>query len=227
MICLIDELPEFKTVNAEAVKIACLYEAYKNDGKVLFWSADGDRAVISFTDGNMIICNNNADLKELREFVNVINPASVYSDLKTLIAIGRPPMEPIYVLSRKAENFDGPCSDELKSDELYELLDVDGLSLPEYPYFAVDYCRRLNMGAADYFGIKQKCAAIVFINNENAVINGIASHKRGYGSVAVRGIMNKIPNKKLFVCCRERVKEFYFKNGFKELYPSGYWIKEK
>ena len=63
MITLTNELPEITTDSAELIKIRCLYDAYKNDDKVLFWCQDGDRAVISMTDGNMIIHNRSADIE--------------------------------------------------------------------------------------------------------------------------------------------------------------------
>jgi len=117
--------------------------------------------------------------------------------------------------------------DSVTSKEIYELLDVDGLSLPEYPYFAVDYCRRLNRGGADYFAIKEKCAAITFKSGKNAIINGIASKEKGFGSVALKGIIQKNHGRTLFVCCRDKVKGFYEKNGFGLLYFAGYWVKNK
>ncbi|MBO5019102.1 MAG: hypothetical protein J6D52_00410, partial [Clostridia bacterium] len=109
---------------------------------------------------------------------------------------------------------------------IYDLLDVDGLSLPEYPYFAVDYCRRLNLGFADYFALKDKCAAITFNTGDYAIINGIAAKQKGYGGVALRSIISKNNGRKLFVCCRDKVKGFYEKNGFLPLYYGGYWVKE-
>ena len=82
--------------------------------------------------------------------------------------------------------------DGVSEDEIYSLLDVDGLSLPEYPYFAVDYCRRLNLGFANYFAIKDKCAAISFNTGDFAIMNGIASHKKGFGGVALKNILAKM-----------------------------------
>ena len=66
MIALTYELPEILADSAELIKIRCLYDAYRNDDKVLFWCQDGDRAIISMTDGNMIIYNHKADIEELK-----------------------------------------------------------------------------------------------------------------------------------------------------------------
>jgi len=225
MISLVNKLPQIDRLNAEWVKISCLYEAYKNDDKVLFWVQDGDKAVISLTDGNMIIYNNGANFEEIKNFVEVLSPACIYSDYDTLCSIDKVPDERINVVYRYADVEKAEESDSLKSDEIYSLLDVDGLSLPEYPYFAVDYCHRLNMGTADYFAINNKCAAISFNCGKYAIVNGIASKEKGYGSVALGGILNKNFGRQFLVCCRDKVKRFYEKNGFKFLYYAGYWVK--
>ena len=226
MITLTNELPEITTDSAELIKIRCLYDSYKNDDKVLFWCQDGDRAVISMTDGNMIIHNRSADIEELKEFVDVLSPACVFSDYETLVGIDRKPKERINIMYINAKTLSDAESDSLSSKEIYDLLDVDGLSLPEYPYFAVDYCRRLNLGFADYFALREKCAAITFNTGDYAIINGIAAKEKGYGGVALKAIVSKNKGRKLFVCCRDKVKGFYEKNGFLPLYYGGYWVKE-
>ncbi len=227
MISLVKTLPDYQNINAELIKIRCLYDSYKDDDSVLFWCQDKIRAVIAMTDGNMIIFNNSADLEELKEFVKVLSPACVFSDYDTLCAIGKKPDERINIMSRVADITGDVKGDILSSKELYSLLDTDGLSLPEYPYFAVDYCRRLNRGGANYFGLKNKCAVITFNSGENAIINGIASHQKGYGSIALENILKKNYGRNLYVCCRDKVKGFYEKNGFRLLYFAGYWVKNK
>lgn len=227
MIVLTDKLPEISKLNAEDLKIHCLFNSYKNDDRVLFWIQDQSKAVISMTDGNMIIYNNSADICELKEFVDVMSPVCVFSDYDTLCAIDRKPQERINIMCRNGDERYDIESDEVTSKEIYSLLDVDGLSLPEYPYFAVDYCRRLNGGFANYFAIKETCAAITFHSGENAIINGIASKKKGFGSTALKGIMQKNYGRTLLVCCRDSVKGFYIKNGFEPLYFGGYWVKNK
>lgn len=225
MIKLTENLPPLKELNAEFLKIQCLYDCYKGESNVLFWTADDNKAVISMTDGNMIIYNNGADSEELKEFADVLSPACVFSDYDTLCALDRKPQERINIMYRECDILGETESDSLSSKEIYELLDVEGLSLPEYPYFAVDYCRRLNKGGANYFALKDKCAAITFHSGNNAIINGIAAKAKGFGSVALKGIIQKNNGRSLLVCCRDKVKVFYEKNGFKELYYTGYWVK--
>jgi len=227
VISLVSELPSLNPINAEWVKIRCLYEAYKNDDKVMFWTQDGDKAVAAMCDGNMIIYNNSAVLEELKEFVQMLSPACVYSDYDTLCAIGRKPAERINIVYRKADVKGETAGDILNSREIYDLLDVEGLSLPEYPYFAVDYCHRLNLGVADYFALKDKCAAVTFNCGDMAIMNGIASHQKGMGTVALNAVLQKNHGREFLVCCRDSVLNFYVKNGFSLLYYGGYSIKTK
>ncbi len=227
MIKLVTELPDLDFLSAEAVKIKCLYDCYKNDSHVLFWIQNEDKAYISMTDGNMIIFNNGADIEELTTFISVLNPVCIFSDTHTLNAIGCEPPENINIMYRKASLSGEVVSDQMSSKEVYDLLDVDGLSLPEYPYFAVDYCRRLNMGSAKYFALKDKCAIITFNSGNKAIINGLASHQKGYGSIALTAALKQNYGKDFLVCCRDSVKEFYQKNGFKKIYNAGYWVKKR
>ncbi len=225
MITLVNEIPFLDHLSAEAVKINCLYDSYKDDSSVMFWIQNYGDAYISMTDGNMIIYAVSPDYDELGNFVNVLNPACVFSDSETLRKIGKLPPENINIMCRKADILSPLESDSLSSRDLYELLDVKGLSLPEYPYFAVDYCKRLNKGKAHYFAIKGKCAAITFNCEKYAIINGLASREKGFGSAALKGILAKNYGKEFLVCCRDSVMEFYRKNGFKKLYNAGYWVK--
>ena len=225
MITLTKTIPTIDYLSAEAVKIHCLFDSYQNDDSVLFWVQDQDKAIISMTDGNMIIWNKNADLEELANFIAVLNPACIFSDLETLKALDRLPPENINIMHRKADIIGETVGDTLSSKEIYDLLDVKGLSLPEYPYFAVDYCKRLNHGFANYFAIKEKCAVITFNTGDYAIINGLASREKGYGSIALKAALQKNYGKDFLVCCRNSVKEFYEKNGFEKLYNAGYWVK--
>lgn len=227
MITLVNELPHIDALSAEAVKINCLYDCYKNDSHVMFWTQDSDKAYISMTDGNMIIYNRCADLEELKSFVSVLSPVCIFSDMDTLKNLDCLPDENINVMYRKADITGTTESDSLSSKEIYNLLDVKGLSLPEYPYFAVDYCRRLNNGSAKYFALKDKCAVITFNSGDKAIINGLASHQKGFGSIALKAILQANFQKDFLVCCRDSVKEFYKKNGFKKLYNAGYWVKKR
>lgn len=224
MIQLTNNIPAVETPSAEHIKLRCNFEVYPDI--CLFWEQNDGECYISMLDGNMIIYNLGGDTDELREFVSVLSPCCIFSDIDTLRAIGHEPEEPICVMARAADLNVDVISDELSSKEIYDLLDVDGLSLPQYEYFAVDFCRRLNHQKADYYAERGTCATISLNCGDYSIINGIASHKKGSGSRALRAILSKNYGRTFLACCRESVRGFYEKNGFKLLYYSGYWVKK-
>lgn len=227
MISLVKNMPDFRDETAEGIRIKSLYECYGDDDSLLFWNQDEGRAFISMADGNMTLYTPDADYEELKEFCEVLSPVSIFGRYDTLCRLGRTPGERINVMSRVCDLETGENGDSLSSKEIYELLSVEGLELPEYPFFAVDFCRRFNRGAAQYFAIKEKCAAVSINAGDLALLQGIASHQKGFGKIALEGIIKKNRGRRLFVCCRDSVKEFYKKSGFSFEYSAGYWMKEK
>lgn len=225
MIKLVDNLPALKSLTAEYIKIRCLFDCYKDDKDVLFWTQE-EKAVFSLSDGNMTILNMGADLDEVKEFVSLMGPNSVFSDYNTLSKLGLDPKEKVCVMHKKAL-FNGCLKgDEFSSKDMYDILSVEGLNLPEYPFFAVDFCRRKNHGGLEYFGIKNKCGAVCFKSGNLSLLNGIASHQKGYGSIALKSALQQNYGKDFLVCCRDSVMDFYRKNGFEKLYNAGYWVKK-
>lgn len=225
MISLVKDMPDFGDETAEGIRIKSLYECYRDYDSLLFWIQDEGRAFISMADGNMTLYTPDADYEELKEFCAVLSPASIFGRYDTLCRLDRTPGERINVMSRVCDLEKGENGDSLSSKEIYELLSVEGLELPEYPFFAVDFCHRLNRGAAQYFAIKEKCAAVSINTGDLALLQGVASHQKGYGKIALEGIIKENRGRRLFVCCRDSVKEFYEKSGFSFEYSAGYWMK--
>lgn len=222
MISLVNEIPKLSQPLAEVVKINCAYNSYGD--VALFWTQDQTRAVISMLDGNMVIYNNDADIDELREFIGVISPSSVFSDAKTLTALFKDNFHEVCVV-KSDKKFDcDEISDSVNSSEIYNLLNVSGLSLPPYEFFAVDFCHRLNHGALKYFAKKDLCAAIGVFDGQTVLVNGIASHKKGMGTMALQGLLSQYKTTAIAVCEKE-VMPFYLKNNFEHVYNAGYWRK--
>ena len=226
MITLINTLPEASFPSAEYIRLKCLFDCYKDDKDVLFWEQDGGKAYFSLAGGDMTVFCENGDLEEIKEFISVISPGSIFGSLKVLERIGLKGVHSVYVMSRKADILGETVGDSLKSREIYDILNVKEFSLPEYPYFAVDLCRRLNRGLGDYFAIRDKCAAVSFHTGDYALLNGIVSREKGLGTVALRAILQKNYGRELLLCCEENLIGFYEKNGFKKLYKAGYWCKQ-
>lgn len=223
MISLVNEIPKVSLPLAEVVKINCTYNSYKDIA--LFWIQDADRAVISMLDGNMVIYNNRADIDELREFIKVISPLSVFSDANTLTALFEQNFERVHVMKSDCVFDCKVQSDNLTSDEIYKLLDTDGLCLPPYQHFAVDFCHRLNHGHLKYFALRDRCAAIAICDGYTVLVNGIASNQKGMGSLALCGLLSQYKPLTALAVCKNHIKPFYFKNNFSHSYDVGYWRK--
>ncbi len=222
MITLVNEIPKIKLPTAEVVKINCTYNSYSDIA--LFWVQDEARAVISMLDGNMTIYSDNADIEELSEFISVISPRSVFSDADTLSELFGDEFHKVCVM-KSDNNFHCDISSQtVNSSQIYELLNVDGLELPPYEHFAVDFCHRLNHNALKYFALKDKCAAIGISDGQAVLINGIASLQKGMGSLALSGLLSQYKITAIAVCEKD-VMPFYLKNNFSFGYYAGYWRK--
>lgn len=222
MISLVFDVPEIALPLAEVVKINCTYNSYKDIA--MFWVQNENKAIISMLDGNMTIYNNGADFDELREFIKVISPLSVFSDAKTMERLFQNSFHRVCVMKSEHRFKCDLHLDSLNSGEIYQLLDVDGLELPPYEHFAVDFCHRLNHGYLKYFALRTKCAAVTISDGQAVLLNGIASHQKGMGSVALCGVLAGIDLPCLAVC-EENVMPFYLKNNFSHAYDAGYWRK--
>lgn len=222
MISLVSQIPKINLPLAEAVKINCTYQSYKDIA--LFWVQDQNKAVISMLDGNMVLYNNSDNIDELREFINVISPLSVFSDANTMQKLFGENFHRVCVVKSEYIFKNDEQSDILNSDEIYKLLDIDGLNLPPYEHFAVDFCYRLNHGQLKYFALKDKCAAIGISDGQVVLVNGIASHQKGMGSTALKGLLSQYSIAALAVCEKE-IMPFYLKNNFSHSYNAGYWRK--
>ena len=221
MISLIKNLPEINNnSSAELIKIKCLFDAYSDIA--LFWSQSGNDTLISMLDGNMVIYAKNPDLEELEGFINVIAPKSIFTDFKTAKALKLKVLETAAVLKRTCDLPPQDLPDNLKSDEIYGILNVDGLSLPPFDTFAVDFCHRKNIGKLKVFAKGKTFAAISIHSGNVCLINGISSKQKGQGSVALGGILSQNFGKTALVCAKENVKNFYIKNGFEEIYTAAY-----
>ena len=223
MICLVNEIPKISLPLAEVVKINCTYNAYSDIA--LFWVQNNDAAIISMLDGNMVIYNAYADIAELKEFIGVISPSSVFSDKETLTQLFGNDFHEVCVVN---SNHDFKCespSQIANSKEIFDLLNVSEFELPPYEYFAVDFCCRLNHGQLKYYALKNECAAVGISDGQSVLINGIASHKKGMGSIALDGLLAQYDVTALAVC-EETVLSFYLKNHFTHTYNAGYWRKK-
>lgn len=227
MIKLVNALPEASKPTAEYIRIKCLFDCYKKDPDVYFWQQTGEETYISLSDGNMTLSYGSGNTAELTEFIKMLNPKTVFTDSVTFEKLEIQPTETVEVMGFYIDT--SPLSDigdRLSSKDIYEIFSAAGLDVPDYPHFAVDFCRRLNRGGASLCGIKNKCAAVSFNTGNYALLCGLASLEKGKGGQALKAIICKNSGRQMLLCCKPPLVGFYEKYGFKRLYTAGYKVRK-
>ena len=227
MIRLVNALPEVSKPTAEYIRIKCLFDCYKEDPDVYFWQQTGEETYISLSDGNMTLSYGGGNTAELTEFIKMLNPKTVFTESSTFEKLGIQPDETVKVMARCADTLPlSDTGDRLSSKDIYEVFSAAGLDVPDYPNFAVDFCRRLNRGGASLWGIKNKCAAVSFNTGNYALLCGLASLEKGKGGQALKAIICKNSGRQMLLCCKPPLVGFYEKYGFKRLYTAGYKVRK-
>lgn len=128
----------------------------------------------------MTVSYGGGNTAELAGFIKMLNPRTLFTDSATFEKLGIQPDETVEVMVRCADT--SPLSDmgdRLSSKDIYEVFSAAGLDVPDYPHFAVDYCRRLNRGGASLWGIKNKCAAVSFNTAAMPCFAGLQAIEKG------------------------------------------------
>lgn len=213
--------PVISPDTAEGIRILEEYLVYGDIA--MFWHQKSGKAVISMLDGDMIISGNPADYEELSSFINALSPKSIFANTEILKGLNLydGAIKVTVLCSSKTYKSDYR-SDTLSSGDVYNLLKKAQFLLPDFEYFAPDFCLRLNRKRLNYFGFKDRAAALC-IGGKNILINGLVSLEKGLGTVCINGLLSKVKPEKAFVCAKKGVDEFYIKNGFNPLYEAGYW----
>lgn len=175
-------------------------------------------AVISKHGGRLYITAENADFKEIKEFIRVIGFSEIFCEKDTAVALGFENFEDFTVLKKRVKKQeDFSLIPPLKS--LYSALEegADGdISLPDFESFSLDISHRLRhsgaVAIAEEFG-----AALAFKSEFGGIINGIAvnkeNRKQGNGSRLLKKICGYLEGE-VFALATEKATEFYIKNGF-------------
>ena len=227
MIKLVNALPGVSKPTAEYIRIKCLFDCYSEYPDTHFWQQTGSETYISMSDGNMTVSYGGGDTAELAEFIKMLNPKTAFTESSTFEKLEIQPTETVEVMARCADT--SPLSDmgdRLSSKDIYEVFSAAGLDVPDYPHFAVDFCRRLNRSGASLWGIKNKCAAVSFNTGSYALLCGLASLEKGRGGQALKAIICKNSGRQMLLCCKPPLVGFYEKYGFKRLYTAGYKVRE-
>lgn len=221
MINRIYSVPEWDKPSAELIKIQNLFDTYPDISQLFLQNETG--ALIFLLDGDVII-SGKPEVSETKKFLSFLRPKSIFSSSDNLKRLDYEFEEVNVLINEKpVTSKSNLFSDKLSSREIYDILSVDEFDLPDYEYFATDYCRRLNHGKIKVFGKRDKCAAITLETKNYRMLGGIASRQKGLGGALLSAAINS--NKPIVCVARDEVLPFYFKFGFEPLYKAGYWRK--
>lgn len=222
MINRIYALPILDELSAEAIKIQNMFTAYPEDSKLFIQTETN--AVIILLDGDATIYGK-PNIEELKQFLSFLRPNSVFGSADNLRLLFDD-FEEVNVLICKNCPKSTPSnmfSYDFSSREAYSLLSIDEFSLPDYEYFATDYCSRKNRGLIKVFGKKDACIAITLECEDFRLLNGIASKQKGLGGALLLAAISG--DKPILAICRDELVPFYNKYGFTPVYKAGYWRK--
>ena len=219
MIVLIEK-PDLDDSSIENIKILENYNNYNDIA--LFWKEKESNLYFSLLDGNMTVSGKPSNEDETKAFLNLISPKSIFADFDFFKMTGLTQnTDRVNVLYKQAINYQENKSDIFNSKQVYDIIKTAGLDVPQYEYFATDYCKRLNSGNLKYYGIRDKAVAVT-IGRNNVILNGIASCKKGFGSIVLKGIETLNAGKNIFLSAKDDVLPFYLKNGYKVIGFAGY-----
>ncbi len=212
--------PDVKDNSIENIKILENYNNYSDIA--LFWKEKESNLYFSLLDGNMVISGNPLDVEETKSFLSLISPKCIFADFDFFKITGLTEnTEKVNVLYKKAKEYKEDKSDIFNSKQVYDIFKSAKLDVPQYEFFATDYCKRLNGGNLKYYGIRDKAVAVT-IGKGNVILNGIASCQKGLGSIVLRGIESLNADKSIFLSAKDDVLPFYIKNGYKVIGFAGY-----
>lgn len=180
------------------------------------------RSVIARQGGRLYISTLGEDTEELKSFIEVVGFQEVFCEKAAAEKLGLSITNEFAVLSAKGLGKRPDSSAEIGLKPLYDRLALGGdggISLPAFEDFAPDVSHRLRHGGARVF-LSENGAALVFLSEKGGILNGIAVKKelrlKGEGSRLLELIKESVGGD-VFVCCDEKIKDFYIKNGFSEI----------
>ncbi len=231
MIRLIDRLPETAPSKMSEARIFSATEAFSGSAlqNDLWGQFEGDKliSVISMSGGSLNLSSSGENTAELREFLEAVFPAEIFTEYETAEALGLTPVRIRNMLTFKSTGTD-TVLENFSLKELYDRLsygcDVD-IHLPPFEVFAPDVSHRLRHGGARAV-VKEYGAALAFTYNGGAAMTGIALNPlfrgKGLGKRLLAELLSGIDGD-FFVAANEQNTKFYEKFGFTRQGLVGYW----
>ncbi|MEE0946776.1 MAG: GNAT family N-acetyltransferase [Acutalibacteraceae bacterium] len=215
------------------VKTMCAYKAYKDYPNVAkFWHQTDEKgnitAVISCINFYATLWFDGGDENEIISFFSFLNPTGIFTSKETALKLNLAINEECFVFKKEPPFETASYTEKAQPRQLLNLL-KQGLTIPDGDGFVADVTFRKYHGCA-YYVTQKNGGALLFTNDNTAIINGIAVKKntrsKGVGSALIKLLLSKAENRTVFACCIEKNKNFYIKNGFTLIGEAAYCEEE-
>lgn len=228
MLKLIDGISSLDFLPADpfSAVITAMASTYGTDyGFARFYVQD-NRAALSIVDGNVnIFASADADIDEIREFLNVVGYSSVRGEKGVIDRLGLDIADSSYIVEYAGKSVPAPAgfTDSREPREIYSLLTLSGFDMGDFNAFSQDVCIRLNKGTASFGGIAEDelycCCFRLFEGSKSILLGAVATHPdfrgRGLASSLVPYMADS--KKPSFLFTRnDALLDFYINCGFEE-----------
>jgi hypothetical protein len=185
-----------------------------------------------FENNLFIVTKENADFKEIKEFVFTIGFSTIQAKPEIINNLGLNFKE-YQVLEYVAEGKSSlPPYPDIK--KVYSLLygeENENIKPTDFEGFYVDLSHKIRKGFAAAITTSNAVCVASHITEDSAVISGVAvqsnNQKSGLGSNILKEMSASLSGRKIFVAAENSVVPFYIKNGFLKAYKIAIYENEE
>lgn len=233
MIHLLEKGREVTCPKAEGfieAKICANYRSYGSEYPFLtFWQGKENNKITSaicrFEDTVFLSVGENADYKELREFLSVIGFSHLQAEADTLRAMGFTDFKEYVVLKNDGKGTDRNCFDITENPPLKEVYNIlfgneeENIKPVSFDGWYADTSHRIRYGTAATLLVSGKAVAVLsHITEKSAVLSGVVTvcgeRGKGLGASLLAYLKNNLAGKNILTATDENTAQFYIKNGF-------------
>ena len=228
MLKLVQDIKELSFLPAEPFPavITALANTYGADYDFVKFYIQEDKAALSILDGNInIYAGEDADIDEIRLFLEMMGYVSVRADEEIIKKIGLDASDSSYTVRYKGEEVPEPLNfiDDYDFRHVYNLLVSSGFELSDYSAFLTDICSRINNNSASFGGIGnerlESCCFRLFDGDKSVLLGAVATDEKSRGKGLASSLVPYMAKgeKPAFLFTRnDGLLEFYKNCGFEK-----------
>lgn len=228
MLKLVSDISELSFLPADpfSAVITSLAKTYGTERDFVRFYIQENYAALSILDGNVnIYADENADIEEIKVFLDMMGYASVRADKKLIDKLGLKTDDTSYIVKYIGNEVPRPDGfvDDYDFKKVYNLLVSAGFELPDYSAYVTDICSRINKGAASFGGIASdnidSCCFRLFEGEKSILLGAVATAKsaRGKGLASALVPYMAWAEKPAFLFTRnDKLLDFYKNCGFEK-----------